>query len=396
MHLIRRFGHLFGASLLVTGTSIGVGILGLPLATAAGGFIPSLFVYIASWLFMVSTGLLVLEACLWHPKGANFITLSGHLLGKTGKICCWILYIYLFYCLIIAHLASGGSAFHAITGGWIPQWAGSILYTLIFVPVVYMGTLWVDRLNIVLLLGALITYLLFLVAGVPFIDFSLLSRMEWGKAVGALPVIFTAFGFQNLIPTLVTYLQGDGKKVRAAIWIGTTLPLIVYLIWQFMILGIIPFEGAGGLLEAYRKGQSAVQPLSSLLNKTFLSDVGQAFAFFIMTASFVGIAIAFVDFLSDGLHIAKKGVNKLGLCVLIFIFPLLITLIDPSIFLKALSLAGGIGAALLFGIMPVLMIYRGRYQMKLAKVHERLPGGKILLSAIFLFALFELMLEIFS
>lgn len=96
MHIVRTFGHLVGGTLLVTGTSIGVGMLALPVATAKGGFFPSLLIYLVCWVFMLCTGLLILEACIWMPKNANLITLSSRLLGKWGKFFCWVLYLFLF------------------------------------------------------------------------------------------------------------------------------------------------------------------------------------------------------------------------------------------------------------------------------------------------------------
>ncbi|MES2272690.1 MAG: aromatic amino acid transport family protein, partial [Chlamydiota bacterium] len=54
---------VFGGTLLVAGTSIGAGMLALPVVTASGGFLPALFVYFLCWLFMTCTGLLLLEIC---------------------------------------------------------------------------------------------------------------------------------------------------------------------------------------------------------------------------------------------------------------------------------------------------------------------------------------------
>ncbi|HKZ00308.1 MAG TPA: aromatic amino acid transport family protein, partial [Rhabdochlamydiaceae bacterium] len=62
MQIVHTFGHLLGGILLVAGTSIGVGMLALPVATAAGGFVPSLLIYLICWIFMMCTGLLILEA----------------------------------------------------------------------------------------------------------------------------------------------------------------------------------------------------------------------------------------------------------------------------------------------------------------------------------------------
>ncbi len=393
MHLSHNHGHLLGATLLVAGTSIGVAILALPVATAMGGFIPSIFLYLAVWLFMLSTGLLILEACIWMPQGANLITLTERLLGKWGKVLCWIIYLYLFYCLIIAHLVSGGSAIVAISLDTISIWLGTIIYTLLFAPIVYLGTLWVDRLNITLMIGVVITYILFVSFGIPLVNIELLKEMNWHKAWVALPVIFTAFGYQNIIPTLVTYLKRDIRKVRISILIGTFIPFLIYLLWQFTILGAIPLQGPHGLLEALAKGETAIAPLQHFSEKAFLSTIGQTFAFFVMTTSFIGISIAFVDFLADGLKISKKGWNKLLICTLIFGIPLIITLIYPSIFLAALGYAGGIGVSILLGILPILMVWNGRYKKKL-HAPRLLPFGKPLLAILFVFAFFQIIIEL--
>ncbi len=393
MQIIHRFGHLVGGTLLVTGTSIGVGMLALPVATAAGGFIPALVVYLACWLFMLCTGLLILEACVWMPYGSNLVTLTHRLLGGWGRGACWILYLFLFTSLMVAHVAGGGNAVVSLFGESIPHWVAVLCYVAVFSPVVYLGTRWVDRTNLVLMVGIAITYLVFCSSSFSYIDTKLLSRMDWPQAWLALPVIFTAFGYQSLIPTLVTYMNRDIPKVRFAIIVGTALPLLIYVVWEMLIVGIIPFEGAHGLQAAFATGQNAVQPLGEHLNNPFLLTIGQMFAFFVMTTSYMGIAIAFVDFLADGLKVQKKGWGKFGLCVLIFVPPTAISLSNPHIFFQALQYAGGIGVALLLGLIHVLMVWSGRYKHGFSSAHRQLRGGKFLLCLLIAFVIFELIVE---
>jgi tyrosine-specific transport protein len=389
MHIVRTFGHSVGGTLLVTGTSIGVGMLALPVATAAGGFIPSLVIYALCWLFMLCTGLLILEACIWMPKDANLITLASRLLGKWGKVSCWVLYLFLFFCLLIAHIAAGGSVVSLLTGN-VPVWLSTLVYVALFSPIVYLGTLWVDRLNLVLIVGIAVTYLIFVCSSMGYINTDLLKRVNWGKAWLALPVVFTAFGYQSLIPTLFAYMNRDVKKMRMALFLGTGIPFVIYIIWELLILGIVPLEGSGGLGEAMSRGENAVNPLGAYIHNPTLLTIGQAFAAFAMTTSYLGISIAFVDFLGDGLKIQRKGKTRIGLCALIFLVPTVITLIDPTLFLSALSYAGGIGVALLLGAMPVLMIWAGRYYEGHSLMHQQLPGGKITLVILLAFILFEL------
>ena len=91
--------------------------------------------------------------------------------------------------------------------------------------------------------GIAITYFLFIAVSYKHVDPSLLTRSDWSKAWLALPVLFTAFTFQVIIPTLMTYMDRNVKKVRLSIILGTSIPLIVYLVWEFLILGIVPAVG---------------------------------------------------------------------------------------------------------------------------------------------------------
>ncbi len=391
MHIIHTFGHLLGGTLLVAGTSIGVGMLALPVATSQGGFLPALCVYLVCWIFMLCTGLLILEACIWMPKESNLITLTSRLLGKWGKMCCWILYLFLFSCLMVAHVTGGGDVVSQISRGMLPFWSSTLLYVAVFAPVVYLGTLWVDRFNLILMLGVLITYLFFISNSISHIIPSYLSRMDWGKVGAALPVVFTAFGYQSLVPTLYNYMNRNIAKVRLAIILGTSIPFVIYVIWEIIILGIVPFEGQEGLLESLRIGSTAINPLGSYLNNPTLLTVGQAFAFFAMTTSFLGISIAFVDFLADGFKVRKKkGLHKLSFCLFIFGLPLLISWINPHLFIKALSLGGGFGVAILLGAIPIMMVWTGRYFDGYSLLHQQLPGGKITLSLLMAFVFLEL------
>ncbi len=394
MHIVHTFGHLVGGTLLVAGTSIGVGMLALPVATASGGFIPSLVLYLICWIFMLCTGLLILEACIWMPKGANLITLSSRLLGKWGKFFCWALYLFLFSCLMVAHISGGGGVVSDLSGSSVPSWMGTILYVLIFSPVVYFGALWVDRFNLALMAGIIITYFFFVSSSISYVNPTLLSRMDWGKVWWALPVVFTAFGYQSLIPTLFNYMNRNVPKVRLALILGTTIPLVIYVIWEFLILGIVPLEGSNGLLQTLKNGGDAVNPLGSYIHNPSLLTVGRTFALFAMTTSYLGISIAFVDFLLDGLRLPRKKTSKALVCGIIFLIPLIITLIDPHLFISALSIAGGIGVALLLGAMPIMMIWAGRYYQGHSLMHQQLPGGKVTLALMSAFVIFELIVTL--
>lgn len=382
-------GSLLGGTLLVAGTAIGGGMLALPVLTAMGGFFPAVLIYFLCWVFMASTGILLTEIYLWKQEEVNLVSMASYTLGNGGKIAAWIMYIFLFYSLTVAYVAGGGLVagdFLQYFVSWSSPSFGPILFVAIFGLFVYRGAKAVDRMNSVLMAGLIISFIVFVVIGIPHIDFSQLTRKNFSSAFLATPVVFTSFGFQGIVPTLTTYLRRDGKRVRLAIIIGSAIPLICYIIWEALILGIIPL---GDLEMAKGVGQSAVYPLKKILNFPWLFRVGEFFAFFAIVTSFLGVTLGLLDFLADGLKIQKTPLGRMLLCLMIYLPALAIALSNPTIFLKALQYAGGFGCALLLGLMPILMAWSGRYRHKF-EGKRFLPGGKVVLTLLLLFIVFEL------
>ena len=75
--------------------------------------------------------------------------------------------------------------------------------------------------------------------------------------------------------------------------------------------------------------------------------------------------------------------------------PLILSLIYPQLFFKALNFAGGICAVILFGLLPVFMVWRGRYFLPPRPTYQ-MKGGKPALVLIFAFALFILFVQVSS
>jgi tyrosine-specific transport protein len=387
---------LLSGALLVTGTAIGAGMLALPVATCLGGFAPACVIYLACWLFMAATGLLFLEICLWMPKDANIVSMATHLLGPGGKLISWVLYLFLFYCLMIAYTAGGSNFLQGVieyvSGVGVPRFYGLVLFVVIFGLIVHFGTLAVDRINVILMIGLIITYFSFVAIGWREIDNTRLEPYNLWQGALALPIVFTSFSYQGIIPSLTAYLHRNAKKVRAAIWLGTGLPFVIYVLWELLILGIVPLNGPEGLIQAKQMGASAVDPLRYLLASPWVSILGRGFAFFALTTSFLGVGLGLTDFLADGLKIPKKGLSRWALTLSVFVPPAIIVQGNPTIFLTALTYAGGIGCALLLGLLPVVMVWVGRYRKGYTS-QKQLFGGRPLLILLALFVLFELLIE---
>lgn len=385
------FQKVTGAVLLVAGCCIGAGMLGLPLVTAAAGFFPSLVAFLVSWLFMVATGLLLLEANLWFGKeikGINLMTLTQKTLGRKAEIFVALLFSFLFYCLMVAYLGGGGALISEIFG--IAPYFGSLILVAVFGVVIFFGTKQVDLLNRFLMAGLAVSYAGLVFAGVPCCRAENLSHASWGSAIFALPAMIISFGFHNLVPSLTDYLEGNERHLRIAILAGSAIALVVYLLWEGIVLGILPPRE---VTEKVAEGAMVTTLLHNAVGNSYVLDLMRAFAFFALVTSFLAVALSFVDFLSDGLKVEKTVKGSLFLVSLVLLPPLVFAYIYPDIFLKALNYAGAFGAVILFGIIPILMVWQGRYAK--GRIERPLvPGGKPVLALLGAFALFIFLMQL--
>ncbi len=399
-------GSLFGATLLLAGSCIGAGMLALPILTGFAGFYPSLLMFLAVWVFMTAAGLLMVEVHGWFQKDVNISSMVGHALGRWGRIISWVLYLFLFYSLLFAYVAGSGSLLSTFLGISlkiaIPTSLCSLLFVLLFGLFVYLGTRTVDLCNRGLMVGKILCYLGLVFLGVQFVDTAALAKQNMAYAYFSLPVLITSFGFHNMIPSIHSYLGGDLKRVRLAIWGGGLFALLIYLIWEVIALGIIPMEGPSGIMASYQSGKEASQAIAEILGSSWVSWFAQGLAFFAILTSFLAQALGLVHFLADGMGLRKPKVESASvlpdaptpkaererpvLCVAALLPPLLLSLYNPQIFFKALNFAGGICAVVLFGVLPVLVVWLGRYHRK-AQSAYRMPGGKLALGAMMLFSL---------
>lgn len=372
---------------MVTGCCIGAGMIGLPVLSAASGFLPSSLAMLFSYLFTTASGLLLLEAALWFDQKVNLFTIAQFALGRFGKALIGSLFLFLFYSLFVAYLDAGGqllgSALSALFPLPNPKLAGMILSPLLVSAIIYRGVGAVDLVNRFLLLGLVASYLLLLIVGLPHVEVANLEHTNWSLSLMTLPILFISFGYQNLVPSLVSHLRQNVKLLRLVIVVGNGIPLLFYLLWNFVILGMIAEPGVAGsgiVSELLEKAHSSASVLYWV----------NAFSFFALFTSFITIALSFVDFVRDGF---TKPPSELILHALVLLPPLVICLLVPNLFLQALNFAGGFVDVLLFGILPVVIVWMGRYAKGIQGAYQ-VAGGKPFLVAMFLLSLALLLMGI--
>ncbi|MCH9630011.1 MAG: Tyrosine-specific transport protein [Chlamydiia bacterium] len=392
-----KTGSIFGGMLLISGSCIGAGMLGLPILTGVAGFLPTLIMFFAAWLFMTLTGLLLVEVSTWFHTPVNLLSMVDKTLGKTGRICGWILYLFLFYALGVAYLSSSANHtnyfFNHVLMLNIPVWFSSVFFVIVFGWLIYLGTRPVDLFNRGLMFAKIVVFACLLILGANFVKSKLLLYTDFKYSLFSLPILIISFGFHNMIPSLYSYLGGDVKRIKSSILAGSLLTLLVYVLWEIIALGILTVNGPNGILESYHNDIGAAQALRNVLGSNSLGIFAQLLAFFAILTSFIAQSLSLVHFLGDGLKVKKKKRENVWLCLLALGPPLLFSIIFPQLFFAAINFAGGVCAVILFGVLPVLMVWIGRYRHKIPS-NYKIMGGQPLLVCIMLFALFVVVYQV--
>jgi tyrosine-specific transport protein len=178
--------------------------------------------------------------------------------------------------------------------------------------------------------------------------------------------------------------------MRWAIIIGTSIPFIVYSLWQWMIIGTIPLDQ---LQSADNQGMSVSEMLFQVTGHPWIASLGLFFGFFALVTSLLGVSLSMIDFLGDGLSLPRTGGSRWFLLGLVFLPPAIFAVIYPHIFITAIGIAGGFGEAILNGLLPVLMVWVGHHVMKLPVTATWL-SNKAVLVALILFTFLIIGIEI--
>lgn len=394
---------VIGGILLVTGTTIGAGMLALPIATAQLGFWMSTALLISCWAIMSLCGLLFLEATLWMPHNSNMISMAGATLGKWGQFVAWVAYLVLLYSILSAYIAGGGDLFHYLLNQVhidLPLPLTSAVFTFAFGFVVFWGIKAVDYVNRGLMLGKMGSLLFLLVLIMPFVSMMKLGDGGFNMTTfpTSLSVTIVAFTSLMIIPSLRTYFNDDVKALRKVILIGTAIPLVCYIGWDAVVMGVVPLHGAEGLANMASSSSSnsdMVAALTGILQKDVITYIVRFFTSICMATSFLSVSLCLSDFLSDGLRVEKVGFGNWFVLAVTFLPPIFIVSFYPDAFIRGLHFAG-LACFVLMVLFPPLMVWSGRYAKALTPhgdVEFTVRGGKVLLGMLTLFALFMILLS---
>ncbi len=387
-------GSVLGSSALIAGTTVGAGILALPAVTLPSGIVPSTSGLIAVWLYALVSGLLVAEVTLntMRTEGLSSIGFLGvveKILGKVGARIAGGAYLFMHYALLVAYITEGGEILGVAAAKiWgmqiLPTWVGTMAFTLLFGGIMYLGReKFIEKLNSAFVGIVIVSFLGLLFLGGRHIQSAQLLFQNWSALGSAISVMSVALFFQNVVPLVVTQLEGDARKIRQSIFIGSVIPLIMFLAWNAVILGSVSPD----MLDS-TSGTSVFDPLQILRGGSagqWLGVLVSIFSEFAIVTSFIGFVYGLLDLFKDIFLPAQWQLSsRLPLYSLVLFPPMTLGTLNPSIFFTALDYTGTFSISVLGGIIPALMSWKQRQEQENSDSTNQplVPGGKVTLIAI--------------
>ena len=380
----RQAGSVLGAAALVAGTTVGAGVLALPAATASTGFLTSTAALTSAWIYMTMSGLLIAELTLNRmvntgKPGLGLLELYSDSLGKPWSLVGSAAYFFLHYAMLVAYISQGGNNLGSFVG-LNEDGSGQVIFAAMCGLALFTASSQIiEMVNNVLVLGVGISFALIIGLGAGTTDWAGLidpANQHPDQVVGCLPILFLSLVYQNVVPTVVTQLEGDRDKISKSIIAGTTAPFLMFILWNAVVLGNVGSLGS--------EGGVAVDPLALLQSNADgnLGPLVSTFSSLALVTSIIGFTYGLLDAWTDLLKIDRTGPEfqkqKVGLFALLYLPPLALALGDPGIFFKALDYGGAFGVSTLFLVLPPLMVWKQRYQTDEPLITKPMvPFGKI-------------------
>ena len=375
-----------GSVFIVAGTTIGAGMLAMPLAAAGVGFATTLGLLFILWAVMCYTALLLLEVYQHVPAETGLGSLAQRYLGRYGQWITGFSMMFLMYALTAAYISGAGELLASSISEWfnvsLSSSAGVLIFTLVAGGVVCIGTSLVDLFNRFLFSAKILFLVIMLALLMPHVHQANLLTMplEKGLALSALPVIFTSFGFHGSVPSIVSYMGGNIRQLRKVFIIGSAIPLVAYIFWQLATLGSIDSPTFIGLLASQSGLNGLLQALRDVVASAHVELAIHLFADLALATSFLGVSLGLFDYLADLFRRRNSVSGRLQTGIITFLPPLAFALFYPRGFVMALGYAG-VALAVLALLLPSMLAWQSR------KHHPhsgyRVLGGKPALCVIF-------------
>ncbi|MDD5342726.1 MAG: aromatic amino acid transport family protein [Patescibacteria group bacterium] len=334
----------FNSIAIIVGTAIGAGIFGLPYAISKAGYLVGLFYLIGLGIVSVILLMAYGEVVLRTREKYQIIGYTKHYLGNNWRMVGVVSFLFGITGALIAYTIGVGEFLYSLIGQYFggSAYAYSLIYFIVVSLIVLAGLGMVLKFEGYLILALIIIVGLIIVAGLP--KLSLDNLLVFNPKFLFLPygVVLFALSAASAIPD-ATHELADKKKLYRVVKIGMIVPLIIYILFSTVIVGVC---GAS-------THEGAILGLKPYIGNWILT-IGALFGVLTMTTSFLALGLVIKDIYRIDFRLPKFWAWLIAMTP-----PLLIFLFKLTNFVSVISLVGGVMGGF-DGIIILLMWRKAR------------------------------------
>jgi tyrosine-specific transport protein len=331
---------LLGSTMMVAGTSIGAAMIAMPITAAKIGFSLSILLLLIISAVMYYAAILVSRIYEITNSNSTVAKMAGDAIGKTAQIICSAATLILMYSLMVAYVSGLSESLSELT-------KISKTNIVIIISIVLFFSLGISNkifdyynraaFSLKIVFMFLMTFILLPHISTTNIISSSIVISDSGSILTVLPVFVTSFGFHAGIPVIFKHLDMDHHQYKKAILYGVLLTLTIYVIWLTITFGVL---SDNGLYSSDGDLSNFIALLSSSTKSDFLSKSIHVFITLAILTSLFGVSTTIFDFSEEILKDIFKFNNSFLSSFLVFFTPMILTIINKNLFVKALGLAG--------------------------------------------------------
>jgi tyrosine-specific transport protein len=361
-----KFDNLTG-SLLLAGTFIGVGILGLPYALSKSGFLGGTAILFLGAFFSYLTAMYIVKLVYLQSSEVSLYTIFRRYLGRNTSYLALAGMLISSYGAMIAYPIAIGEMMHSLLN--LPYWLGAGLFIVLITFLLTLKAGHSNRINALVTVLLLVLLVWVMLRATPSITLENYLFFKPSRMLDAWGIVIFAFAGHLVIPSVIYAIKAKPRQGALVIKSGFWAVAILYFFFFAVSLDIMGQEVTAVATLGLSKNLSPA-----------LSTVGQLFAILAILTSSYGVGISLKLTFEDKLKVNSSYAIPL-IIVPVILFSTYLGSEGGEAFSNVLNIAGGIGSALYVGLIPSIIV------LKLSKIYRFPLGQKGAIATVLFFGL---------
>ena len=285
------------------------------------------------------------EITLRTTSNGRLVGYCEKYLGKKGKIIATFITLFSLYSSMLAFMIIGGvfgkAVFSPFLGG--SEFSYSIVMFVLISAGIYIGLKLIGFVEFLMVIFLFIAIFGIIFKGLPIVDMSNLATNNSSQFFFPFGAILFSIGVLSAIPELEHIMKKKQEQIKDVIIIGNIIPIVVYILFVIVVLGITGKETS----------EEALHGLSLSVGNGIVT-LGLIFGIFAIATSFLMLGMSLKETFWYDYHLSEKKSWALT-CIV----PLIVFVLGLRDFVTVVNIAGGIAGGFV-GILIIIVFYKAK------------------------------------